>query len=89
MKNKNIALIVIASILLSGCSGTVNGIHKSWNSMTSGNYHIMVYSGPTMIREYHIKNSYINSEVHTDGWFFFTNDGKLVRVSGTVVIEQE
>lgn len=89
MKNKNIALIAIASILLTGCSGTKNGLHKTWNNFTSGDYHVMVYSGPTMIKEYHIKNSYINSETHTDGWFFFTDDEKLVRVSGTVVIEQE
>jgi hypothetical protein len=88
MKNKNIAIITLAALMLTGCSGAVNSYHKSLNSFTSGNYHVMIYSGSTMVKDYHVKNSYINSEVHTDGWFFF-NDGKLVRISGTVIIEQE
>ena len=88
MKIKNIVITILIAILFTGCSGAINSYHKSFNSFTSGNYHVMVYSGSNIVKEYHIKNSYINSEVHTDGWFFF-NDGKLVRVSGTVVIEQE
>jgi hypothetical protein len=88
MKNKNIVIIALTCILLTGCSGAINSYKRSYNAFTSGNYHVMVYSGPALVREYHIKNSFINSETHTDGWFFF-NDGKLVRVSGTVVIEQE
>ena len=85
---KNNTIIIITAVLLNSCSGTVNKVHKNINSLTAGNYHVMVYSGPNLVKEYHIKNSFINSEEHTDGWFFF-NEGKLVRVSGTVVIEQE
>lgn len=88
MKIKNTVIIILTAILLTGCSGAINSYNKAFNSFTSGNYHVMVYSGSNIVKEYHIKNSYINSEVHTDGWFFF-NDGKLVRISGTVVIEQE
>jgi hypothetical protein len=88
MKIKNIIITILIVIILTGCSGIKNDFHKTWNNITSGDFHVMVYSGPTMIKEYHIKNSYVNSETHTDGWFFF-NNGKLVRVSGTVVIEQE
>jgi hypothetical protein len=81
-------IVAVLLVCLTGCSGPLNKLHKGLNSYTSGNYHICVYSGSSLVREYHIENSFVNTEEHSDGWFFF-NKGKLVRVSGTVVIEQE
>ena len=83
-----ILLATIALIPLTGCSGFKNNINKMSNSLSSGDYKVTVWSGGQAVREYFVKNSFVNTEQNSDGWFFFVN-GKLVRVSGTVTIEQQ
>lgn len=86
MKNK--ILLIVGIFVLTGCGAWKNNIGRSIEALSSGNYIVTVWSGDKAVREYKIKNGFVNSEKESDGWFFM-NKGKLVRVSGTVTIEQE
>jgi hypothetical protein len=81
-------LAAIALIPLTGCSAWKNNMNKLGNALTQGDYKITVWSGGLPAVEYYVKNSFVNTEENTDGYFFFVND-KLVRVSGTVTVEQQ
>lgn len=84
-----LTLLVGASVLsLVGCSALVNNISKSANALSAGNYTVTVWDGGLPVAEYHVVDSFVNTEEHTDGYFFFV-DNKLVRVSGTVTVEQK
>jgi hypothetical protein len=87
MKTLPIVLLLISSILLSGCGAMRNSVSKMGDGMSAKDYTVTVYSGATAVKSYQVKNSFINSEEASDGWFFYVN-GKLVRVSGTVVVEE-
>jgi hypothetical protein len=87
MKNK-ILILAASSLLLVGCSGLKNNLGKMGNALSAGDYKVTVWSGGKPVAEYFIKNSFVNTEQETDGYFFFVNE-KLVRVSGTVTIEQQ
>ena len=90
MKNKLTlaALACAVSLGLFGCSAGFNNLGKSIAGLSAGDYRVTVWSGGKAVATYDVKNSFVNTEEGTDGWFFFVN-GKLVRVSGTVTIEQQ
>ena len=81
-------LATIALIPLTGCSGLKNNLSKTANALTAGDYKVTVWNGGLPVAEYYVKNSFVNTEVNSDGYFFFV-DGKLVRVTGTITIEQQ
>lgn len=58
------------------------------DALSTGNYIVTIWSGGKAVKTYSVVNGFVNSEKESDGWFFFV-DGKLVRVSGTVTIEQQ
>jgi hypothetical protein len=87
MKIKLLSILLIGSLLLSGCGALRNSVSKMGDGMSAKDYTVTVYSGGTAVKSYQVKNSFINSEASSDGWFFYV-DGKLVRVSGTVVVEE-
>lgn len=78
-------LVLIPVLLLIGCfSAEVS----SFTSIGS-NCKVSVYSGNQLVREFR-SNGKVLTESGTDGWYFTNKEtGKLVRVSGTVVIEIE
>lgn len=82
------AILALAFIPFTGCSGLKNNLNKTANALTAGDYKVTVWDGGLPVAEYFVKNSFVNTEQETDGYFFFVN-GKLVRVSGTVTIEQQ
>jgi hypothetical protein len=88
MNKTLLALTLIGTLALTGCGGFHNSLGKAANALSSGNYIVTVWSGGKAARTYEVKDGFINSEVDSDGYFFFV-DGKLVRVSGTVTIEQQ
>jgi hypothetical protein len=78
--------VVIAIILsTTGCTsadraklGSIGSHHK-----------ITLYSGGIAVRTWH-SCGYINNEEHSDGYYFEDDlTHKLIRVSGSIVIEQE
>ena len=81
-------ITVTATLTLTGCGAFKNNLSKSVEALSSGNYVVTVWSGDKAVRTYEIKDGFVNSEKESDGWFFMHN-GKLVRVSGTVTIEQQ
>jgi hypothetical protein len=83
-----ISLIGISSLFLTGCGAFKNNIGRSMEALSSGNYIVTVWSGDKAVKTYSVVNGFVNSEQDTDGWFFFV-EGKLVRVSGTVTVEQQ
>ncbi len=88
MNKTLLTITLIGAIALTGCGGFKNNIGKAANALSTGNYTATVWSGGKAVRTYEVKNGFINTEVDSDGYFFFI-DGKLVRVSGTVTIEQQ
>jgi hypothetical protein len=81
-------IIATATLTLTGCGAFKNNLSKMGEAFSSGNYIVPVWSGDKAVRTYEVKNGFVNSEKDSDGWFFMHN-GKLVRVSGTVTIEQQ
>jgi len=86
---KKLIFTIIATLALTGCGASFkNNYGKAVNAYSSGNYIVTVWSGDKAVRTYEIKDGFVNSEKESDGWFFMHN-GKLVRISGTVTIEQQ
>ena len=86
---KKLIFTIIATLALTGCGASFkNNYGKAVNAYSSGNYTITVWSGGKAVKVYDLKNGFVNTEDRSDGWFFMY-DGKLVRVSGTVTIEQQ
>ena len=86
---KQLLLITVtATLTLTGCGAFKNNLSRMGEALSTGNYVVTVWSGDKAVRTYEIKDGFVNSEKESDGWFFMHN-GKLVRVSGTVTIEQQ
>ena len=82
-------MIIILIFTLVSCGGIQNWWSKLGSNMKKGNYTVSVYSyGKEPVKVWHIKNGYVNTESNSDGWYFDYN-GKLIRISGTVVVEEE
>lgn len=88
MKTPTNLLICLALFFLAGCSAAVNNYNKTAAGMSAGNYKVTVWSGGKAVAVYNVKDSFVNTEADSDGWFFFV-ENKLVRVAGTVTIEQQ
>lgn len=88
MKKLLLLITVTATLALTGCGAFRNSFGKMTEGLSTGNYVVTVWSGDKAVRTYQVTDSFVNTEKETDGWFFFVK-GKLVRVSGTVTIEQQ
>lgn len=84
---RKIITILSLTILLAGCGGIGNWATKIKTNAICGDFRVTVYSGGVAVKVYEIKNGYVSSESQSDGWYFSYN-GKLIRVAGTVVVEQ-
>ena len=84
VKTLTLGIVLVA---LTGCSAVENKISKFVDGATSSNYRITQWSGGVPVKTWEINSSFVNTERETDGYFFYYN-GKLVRVSGTVTIEE-
>lgn len=88
MNKTLLTFVVIGTLALTSCGAFTNNLGRTVEALSSGNYIVTLWSGDKAVRVYEIKNGFVNSEKESDGWFFMYN-GKLVRVSGTVTIEQQ
>jgi hypothetical protein len=81
-----ISAIALAIILAStGCTTADRAKVFAYGS----HHKITLYSGGVAVRTWHSSGA-INNEEHSDGYYFMDDTtGKLIRVSGSVVIEQE
>jgi len=76
---------LLAVTLLSGCTSATRAKIASFG----GKHKITFYSGGVAVRTWHT-SGYVQNEEHSDGYYFQDDaTGKLVTLSGEVVIEQE
>lgn len=86
MKKRFIALALSAAVL-TGCGSLQNSLDRTNADLKRGDYQVTLYSGGKQVRQWHLTNSYVSSEDGSDGWYFF-DQGKMVRLTGDVVVEQ-
>jgi len=80
-----LALVVLMLALLGGCTDA----DRAQLGASGNKFQITLYSASgAPIRQW-TSNGKVATEDHSDGWYFQdAGTGKLVRVSGTVVVEQ-
>lgn len=83
-----VIILLLSLVLISGCGSFENRLTQIKTNISTGNFIVKVYSGGLEVKQWEIKNGYVSTEANSDGWIFNYN-GKLVRVSGTVIIEQQ
>ena len=88
MNKTLLTFVVIGTLALTSCGAFKNNLGKTVEALSTGNYTVTVWSGGKAIKTYQVVNGFVNSQQHSDGWFFFV-DGKMIRVAGTVTIEQQ
>ena len=84
---KKLIILLSMSAFLAGCGGWDNQYTKMKANAITGDFRVTMYSGGQVVKVWEIKSGYVSAERDSDGWFFNYN-GKLIRVSGDVVIEQ-
>jgi hypothetical protein len=78
-------LLTLALYLFTGCTSADRAKVFAYGS----HHKITLYSGGIAVRTWHSSGA-INNEEHSDGYYFMDDStGKLIRVSGQIVIEQE
>jgi hypothetical protein len=85
MNIKNVLITFLAITMLVGCTGAERA-----KIFALGSHHkITLYSGGVAVRVWHSSGA-IQNEEKSDGYYFQDDaTGKLVSVSGNIVIEQE
>jgi hypothetical protein len=87
MNIRNIIGFILLLVILS-CTGCTNAERAKLSSL-GGKHKITLYSGGVAVRVWH-STGYVKNEEHSDGYYFQDDaTGRLVTVSGEVVIEQE
>ena len=78
-------ILVAALIILAGCSNAEIAHVGTWG----GSQHIVLYAAAGQPIASWDSDGLVKTESNSDGWYFVDKaTGKLVRISGTVVITQ-
>jgi hypothetical protein len=84
MKKTSMALLVCC-LMFSGCMSA----QRSQLLGIAKDYKVTLYSGGTAVKEY-VSSGKVLTEQQSDGYFFTDKStGKLIRLSGTMVIEEQ
>jgi hypothetical protein len=85
MNSKTIRAALAALALLGGCSNADLAHVGTWN----GSQHVVLYAASGSIIGQWDSDGLVQTEDRSDGWYFKDKaTGKLVRISGTVLITQ-
>jgi hypothetical protein len=84
---KKLVPVILIALMLSGCARSCQSLDRNVFDNLSHELKITVYSGGDTIYHSHLKKAIINSSESSDGYFFYNNEGKLIEVSGDIVIE--
>lgn len=77
-------IIVLACLFEVACTSSERAQFTSFNSA----FKVTVWSGGVVIKEYTSRGKVL-TESDSDGWYFSDKEtGKLIRVSGTVTMEE-
>ena len=80
---KRFVFVLLLAIV--GCTSAT----QSQFSAYGHDFHVRVFCGDKQIGDFHSSGKVLTEE-HSDGWYFTDrNTRTLVRISGTVIIEQE
>jgi len=79
------ALLLVVVIAFSGCTDA----DRAQIGALGSKFHVTLYAASGGVIKEWTSNGKVSTEDHSDGWYFMDAEtGKLVRVSGTVVVEQ-
>jgi len=73
--------------MFTGCGWLDNQINHIGLTVTSGNYKVTLFSGGRAVKTWELKNILIQTEPSSDG-YWWSNNGKVTRVSGDLLIEE-
>jgi hypothetical protein len=81
-------IMLISTVLLfSGCGWLDNQVNHLSLTVASGDYKVTLYSGGKAVKEWILKDILIQTEHESDG-FYWSNNGKITRITGDIVIEE-
>lgn len=83
-----IIMIILTSVLLSGCAAWNNDVKKSggWLGSYPSDYVVINYSGDKIMDVWKLRNVYVQSESGSDGWNFIEASGNVIMLGGDVKI---
>lgn len=82
---KKLFLLFFVTLFLSSCERGCQSWNRSFESTSSHKLHITLFSGGEAVKEWTF-SGIVNNQEGTDGFYFYY-EGKLVEVSGDVLIE--
>ena len=80
-------MTIIIVFGLSGCGWLDNKINHISLGFTSGNYNVTMYSGGVAVKQWVLNDVLIQTEKTSDG-FYWSDNGKIIRISGDIVIQE-
>ena len=84
MKRFALLSVFCALVAFTGCTSASRSQFSAYGS----DFKVTLYSGGQAVKTY-TSSGKVLTETQSDGWYFTDKDtGKLVRVSGTVTVEQ-
>jgi hypothetical protein len=87
MKYLKYIVLAVLVVGLTGCSAFRNKFSKGIDALAAKDYRVTLYSGGQAVKVYEVTNTFINTEEDSDGYFFYSG-GRLVRVTGDLLIEE-
>lgn len=78
-------LVVCGLFVLSGCARGCESMNRKFQ-MTKQTYTIRFYSGGKLVEQWTNIRTMVNSSKSSDGYYFRDTEGRLIEVSGDVVI---
>ncbi len=82
---KLIALSLMSTLILS-CESMKNSSEKTIKAYIGSCFKVSLFSGGKPVFEDYAE--YVNAEYKTDGWYFKDINGKFIRLSGDVLVEE-
>jgi hypothetical protein len=79
--------IILIAVMLSGCARGCQGFERQILDNQAHELKITMYSGGDTVYHTHLKSGIVNNSEKSDGCYFYSNENKLVELSGDVVIE--
>lgn len=86
MKKALLCLFLAIALPLTGCASFGNRMSLATSGAMGGDYRVTLYSGGKAVREWQLKNGFVNEEEGSDGWYFNCKS-HTIRISGDVVVE--
>ena len=87
MKKLQIIAIMLVSLSLAGCARGCQNFERKTFDNHPHKLEITQYSGGDTINHFILSNGIVSNSESSDGYFFYTDEGNLIELSGDVKIE--